>query len=102
MDNTLPSESSLLAELALTFPGLHKRPLREFGKNYAAMIGVWTGGPGDMPDGLPIFNSTEFGGAYDGHIHKEFLAWLERRGWYVENHDEATFLIIPIAYAMEE
>ena len=107
MIEKLPSESALIEEMKATYPGLHIRPVREFGKDYAHWIGVWTGGPGDMPDGLPIFDSLRHhgdsdnpsDGAYDGGVHDGFSAWLEARGWYLENHDGATFLIIPIAYA---
>ena len=109
MTKELPSESQLMADMDATFPQLFKRPLREFGKDYASMIGVWTGGPGDMPDGLPIFSSLRYhgdsedpsDGSYDGGVHDGFTAWLESRGWYVENHDGETYLVIPIAYAAE-
>ena len=109
MNQELPSESKLMADMDATFPGLFKRPLREFGKDYTNMIGAWTGGPGDMPDGLPIFNSLRYhgdsqdpsDGSYDGGVHDGFTAWLESRGWYVENYDGATYLVIPIAYAAE-
>lgn len=109
MKQELPNESALIADMAATFPCLFKRPLREFGPDYANMIGVWTGGPGDMPDGLPIFNHLRtYGdsenpadGSYDGGIHDGFTEWLELRGWYIENHDGETMLIIPISYAKE-
>lgn len=99
----LPNEPALIADMQQAYPDLMCRPLREFGKNYAQMIGVWTGGPGDMPDGMPIFNSLEHGcdDEWDGHVHKGFSKWLEDRGWYVEAHDAETYLIIPIAYAEE-
>ena len=103
MDHELPSESQLMADLKATFPALWFRPLREFGKDYANMIGVWTGGSGDMPDGLPIFNELEHGceEEWDGHVHKGFTAWLELRGWYTETYDAGTYFVIPIAYALE-
>lgn len=101
MNSTLPSESALITDLKSTYPGLHVRPISEFGKDYKDWIGVWTGGPGDMPDGLPIFNSlihsTDEG--YDGGVHDGFMAWLDSRGWYIENYDGMTMFIIPIAYA---
>ena len=101
MSNKLPSESILIADLKATYPGLHVRPVREFGNDYKDWIGVLTGGPGDMPDGLPIFNSlvhtTNEG--YDGGVHDGFTAWLETRGWYIENYDGMTMFIIPIEYA---
>jgi hypothetical protein len=62
-----------------------------------------------MPDGLPIFNHLRMhgdsqdpsDGSYDGGVHDGFTAWLEARGWYVENYDGETHLVIPIAYATE-
>lgn len=103
MKHEPPKESELIADLKATYPGLHVRPLREFGSDYKEMIGVWTGGEGDMPDGLPIFNSlvhsTDEG--YDGGVHDGFTEWLEFRGWYIENYDGQVMFIIPIAYAKE-
>lgn len=103
MTKELPSESALIADMNAAFPWLFKRPLREFGRDYANMIGVWTGGPGEMPDGLPIFNSlihtTDEG--YDGGVHDGFTAWLESRGWFIESYDGETMFVIPIAYATE-
>lgn len=107
MDHELPSESQLMADLKATFPALWFRPLREFGKDYAHWIGVWTGGTSYMPDGLPIFNSMRYhgdsddpsDGSYDGGIHDGFKSWLELRGWFVESYDAETHLVIPIAYA---
>lgn len=101
----LPSESKLIADMGATFPFLFARPLREFGKDYSYMTGVWTGGPGDMPDGLPIFDNTRThgdsentaDGSYDGGVHDGFTAWLESRGWYIERYDDETFFIVPIA-----
>ena len=98
----LPSEAALFADLRATFPSLPARPVREFGLR-AFDHGVWTGIDGAvMPDGLPIFDSMQHGfdGGYDGGIHEAFTAWLELRGWYIENYDGATFLIIPIALAV--
>lgn len=99
----LPSESTLIAELTLLCPELHVRPIREFGRDYKDWTGVWTGGPGNMPDGLQIFNSlihtTDEG--YDGGVHEGFTQWLELRGWYIENYDGQTMFIVPIAYAKE-
>lgn len=103
MSKEFPSEANLISDMKATFPGLHVRPAREFGlKGYNH--GVWTGGPGDMPDGLPVFDSVRFpgdsedpaDGRYDGGVHEGFIAWLEERGWHVENIDGETFLIIPI------
>lgn len=103
MEKELPSESALIADLKALCPELHIRPVSEFGSDYKDWVGVWTGGPGDMPDGLPIFNSlihtTDEG--YDGGVHDGFTAWLEQRGWYIENYDGQTMFIIPLAYAKE-
>ena len=107
MNQKLPSESALITDLKATFPGLWFRPVREFGKDYAHWIGVWTGGTSYMPDGLPIFNSMRYhgdsddpsDGSYDGGIHDGFKSWLELRGWFVESYDAETHLVIPIAYA---
>ena len=103
MNLELPSESALMADLKATFPALWFRPIREFGKDYANMIGVWTGGSTCMPDEMPIFNELEHGSddEWDGHVHKGFTAWLESRGWYTETYDTGTYFIIPIAYARE-
>ena len=98
----LPIESDLISELKLTFQGLHVRPVSEFGNDFQNCIGVWTGGPGDMPDGLPIFNSLGYSEAeYTGSVHVGFEKWLEDRGWYTENYDGATHLIFPIQYARD-
>ena len=97
----LPSEAALIADLRATFPGLPARPVREFGLR-GFDHGVWTGNDGAvMPDGEPIFDCLQLGlvDGYDGGIHEAFTAWLELRGWYIENYDGATFLIIPIAQA---
>lgn len=104
MNKDIPSESALIADLIATYPGLHVRPVREFGADYRDWTGVWTGGPGDMPDELPIFNELEHGSEdeWDGHVHKGFTAWLEARGWYIECYDAGTYFIIPIAYAQHK
>jgi hypothetical protein len=107
--DTMVSESALIADLKSTYPDLHVRPLREFGKDYRDWSGVWTGGPGDMPDGLPIFDDLRYhgdsddpaDGSYDGGVHDGFTAWLESRGWYIENYDGETMHIIPISYATD-
>lgn len=103
MKTELPSESALIADLKALCSELHIRPVSEFGSDYKDWLGVWTGGPGDMPDGLPIFNSlihtTDEG--YGGGVHDGFRAWLEQRGWYIENYDGQTMFIIPLAYAKE-
>lgn len=103
MEQELPSEAALIADIKATYPSLWFRPVREFGKDYAEWIGVWTGGDGVMPDGLPIFNGLDDGSSeeWDCHVHKAFTAWLESRGWYVEAHDAETYLVIPIAYATQ-
>ena len=109
MNKEFPSESALIADLKTTFPGLHVRPVREFGKDYRDWIGVWTGGHGDMSDGLPIFNHLRYygdsddpaDGSYDGGVHDGFTAWIKARGWYIENYDGETMFIIPIAYAKQ-
>ena len=96
----LPSEEALLADLRATFPGLPARPVREFGVRIFHH-GVWTGDScAVMPDGLPVFDQHGCEDGYDGGIHEAFTAWLELRGWYIENYDGATFLIIPIALAV--
>ena len=100
IDTTLPSEATLIADLRATYPGLHVRPLREYGVRWQESVGVWTGGPGDMPDGLPIFNDLAYGAVhYDGGVHEGFTAWLDTRGWYMECEDAGTYMIVPILSA---
>ena len=100
MDDQFPSEESLIADLRATYPGLHVRPLREYGGTWKGSVGGWTGGPGDMPDGLPIFNDLAYGeDGYDGGVHEGFTAWLEARGWYMECEDAGTYVVIPILAA---
>ena len=106
MNKELPSESALISDLRATFPGMHIRPLREFGSDWRNRVGVWTGGTGDsdgcMPDGLAIFNTLAYGEEeYDGPIHTGFLIWLELRGWYIESYDAATHHIVAIAECEE-
>jgi hypothetical protein len=96
MERTGASEAALIADLVATFPGIHARPLREFG---AAGFdqGVWTGGEALMPDGLPIFSPLMQGeDTHDGGVHTGFTAWLEARGWYLENYDGGTYMIVPL------
>lgn len=104
MKTELPNEAELINDLKVLCPELHVRPVSEFGKDYKDWIGVWTGGEGNMPDGLQIFNdlihTTDEG--YNGGVHDGFIAWLESRGWYIENYDGGTMFIIPIAYASQE
>lgn len=94
------SEDALVADLKATYPGLHVRPLREYGGTWQGSAGAWTGGPGDMPDGLPIFNDLAYAErGYDGGVHEGFTAWLEKRGWYMECEDAGTYMIVPILSA---
>lgn len=91
-----PSEEALLRDLHATYPGIHAKPLREFGAQ-GFDYGVWSGGEALMPDGLPIFSTLMYGEeTHDGGVHTGFLSWLERRGWYVENWDGGTHLIVPL------
>lgn len=100
MTRDLPSEEALIADLKATFPGIHARPLREFGapgREYPC--GVWAGADGTaMPDELPIFSTLACSDPdhYDGNIHVGFLAWLQARGWYVESYDGGTHFIVPL------
>lgn len=97
---------AMLAELSITFPKLWKRPLCEFGKDYAEVEGVWTGEDTGhvMPDGDPIFShladqwhddADRDDAAYDGAVHTGFIAWLKARGWCVERHDGITYHLVP-------
>lgn len=91
-----PSEEALLRDLLATYPGIHARPLQEFGAQ-GFDYGVWSGGEAEMPDGLPIFTTLMYGEpTHDGGVHTGFLAWLELRGWYVENYDGETYMIVPL------
>lgn len=104
MHKNSPSESALIADLKSAFPGLHIRPLREFGAS-GFDHGVCTGmdGAAQFSDGTPLFltvPSEEDG--YDGGIHTGFSAWLDARGWYIENYDGETLFIVPTALALED
>lgn len=93
------TEEALIANLIATFPGLHARPLCEFGAA-GWDYGVWTGGEADMPDGLPIFSTLMQGeDTHDGGVHTGFTSWLEARGWYLECYDGGTYFIVPVAAA---
>lgn len=101
--NNLPSETALIADLQSSFPGLSVRPLREFGAD-GFDYGVWTGvdSAARFADGSPLFVSPCFcADEYDGGIHTGFSAWLDARGWYIENYDGATLFIVPIALAAD-
>lgn len=89
------TESELIADMKATYPGIHARPGVEFSKDFAGT--VWTGGEVEMPDGMPVFAHLCGEDDYDGGVHVGFTAWLERRGWYLENYDGATFLAYPIS-----
>jgi hypothetical protein len=96
------AEALLLADLAATFPGVFARPLREHG-SAGFDFGVWTGGDAHMPDGMPIFselltNEPE----YEDGAHAGFRAWLQQRGWTVENYDGETFFIVPFSPGLPE
>lgn len=95
----LPNESALIADLKATFPGLPVRPISEYGLPEFTH-GVWTGSGtnANFTDGLPLFIDWQ-DWFYDGGVHEGFTAWLESRGWYIENHDGETMFIIPIASA---
>jgi hypothetical protein len=89
-----PSESALITELKATFPGIHARPLAEFGYK-PCRHGVWTGGEAALADGELIFSSLCCNDPdyYDGQVHHAFIAWLDQRGWVVENYDGHVFFI---------
>ena len=97
--NTLTT-AQMMSELTITFPALWKRPLSEFGADYAGQEGVWTGGDGDkMQDGDPIFCSLANGEPpYNGSVHEGFEAWLANRGWGVDRYDGETYFLVPEAY----
>ena len=89
------TENELIADLKVTFPGIHARPLSEYGAP-GWTHGVWTGGEALMPDGLPVFSTLHNEmGDYDGGIHEGFTAWLASRGWYIETYDYGTHFIVP-------
>ena len=94
----LRNEAELIQDLRSTYPGLHVRPLSEYGQRFSDIRGVWTGGPGNMPDGLPIFDSLiqTCDEGYEGGVNDGFTEWLERRGWYIENNDGETMFILSI------
>ncbi|MFT3720401.1 hypothetical protein [Pseudorhodoferax sp.] len=84
----------MIADLKATYPGIHARPLAEFGYK-PCQHGVWTGGEAALADGEPIFCSLACPDPdrYDGQVHHAFIAWLDRRGWFVENYDGQVFFI---------
>lgn len=90
----------MLAELAVTFPGLFARPLEDFTRSYGEgrnWIQAADGGGASIA-GEPIFCSWANGEEpYDGSLHKGFIAWLEQRGWGHENYDGATYVLLPLA-----
>lgn len=89
-------EQLLIADLLATFPGLFARPLREFGRAWSNAVGVWTGGPANMPDGYPIFDDGCYLlDVYNGRVHEGFERWLALRGWVIEDYDGAVFHITP-------
>ena len=93
----------MLIDLSITFPALRKRPLSEFGKDYAGKPGVWTGAESVplMPDGEPIFNTLADGSEapyWNPPIHEAFDAWLSNRGWGWENYDGHTIWLVPLSY----
>jgi hypothetical protein len=94
------STTSMLSELTITFPSLRKRPLCEFGKDYAGKPGVWTGTSHGamMPDGNPLFSTISDGTEspyLNPPIHEAFEAWLSNRGWGWENYDGETIFLEP-------
>lgn len=55
-----------------------------------------------MADGLPIFSEWFYGKeTHDGGVHVAFTAWLESRGFYLENHDGFWHYPVPLPTAQE-
>ncbi len=100
MSQSTANTAQMMAEIAITFPTLKVRPLREFSSGYANAEGIWTGADGDMmPDGYPIFATTDPDpDLYDGYVHTGFLAWLEARGWAYDAYDGGTYFLVPLSY----
>jgi len=96
----------MLADLTITFPNLWKRPLAEFGGDYAGRPGIWTGADTGhkMPDGDAIFNTLADGTEQpyaNPPMHAGFETWLANRGWTWENFDGATIFLMPLSDCSE-
>lgn len=81
--------ADLIKDIQITFPAI-KAQLREscIGECKVWMIGAEQSAV--MPDGLSIFGGgwdDIEAGTHDGGIHTGFAAWLENRGFYLENED---------------
>lgn len=104
MENLVLTEAELIAELIAAYSHLRVRPLRDYypdGHYMKDTLGAWIGGESDacVPNGLPIFDPLNCGGAefgYDGGVHKDFTAWLEARGWYLECEDYGVYMAVSI------
>ena len=93
-----PNQDLLIHELAAKFPVLRVRPLADFGID-GLDFGAWTHTESGavFHDGLPLFVSSSLSEpGYDGGVHQGFTAWLDSRGWYIENYDGLTIFIVPI------
>lgn len=77
----------LIADIRITFPTMcvMEREHCMTGKK-AWMLGADESAK--MPDNLPIFSELCYAeDTYDDCVHMAFTAWLENRGFYLENHD---------------
>lgn len=101
------TQQQMLIDLSASFPALVKRPLAEFGADYAGKDGFWVTEQGQpmMPDSdESLFNWS--GGAvddptYNGFMHTGFEAWLQARGWAWDCYDIGTIFLVPEAYFAE-
>lgn len=93
---SIPVEE-LMEQLRTNFPNLY---VRMSGKLFSDRGTLWTGVHHDhvFHDGKQIFMDDSSGpiAGYDGGVHCGFTAWLEARGWYLENHDGESYVICAI------
>ena len=90
------TEEQLIADLLATFPGVHARPAREYGRP-ECQEGVWLAGEAEMPDGLPMFCTlaTHDPEVHNGYVHQALEQWLEDRGYWIEMWDYGVYFAIP-------
>lgn len=91
------TDEQLIADLLATFPGIHAKPAREYGRP-EYQEGVWLSGDAAMPDGEDIFCylACPDPDTYNGTVHIAFEAWLEQRGYSLEWWDDAVYFAVPV------
>jgi hypothetical protein len=94
--NVALTDEQLIADLLATFPGVHARPAREYGRP-EFIEGVWMAGEADMPDGYPMFSTLHYGEPEyeEGDVHVGLQRWIEERGYFVETWDHGVYFAVP-------